>query len=426
MPGGPVAGQAKQGGSMLAKKRWLWVVPLAVVLLGLYTWAFHDAFTTRVPGANDFYSPYGAAYLYFYEGVNPYSQQATLWIQHQLHGGPVSPGDITNDFVYPLYTILLVAPYTLFPTYAWVQAAWQVTLQVMLVASAILTVRYFNWRPPVWLLAAFIFWSILSYPSARAIILGQVSVVVFFLTVVTVWLLFRGEASPGGDVLAGVCLALSTVKPQMQFLIIPLLVLWGLRARRWTFLGAAALSLAALVGVSFLLLPTWLVDWGRQLQAYSAYTPPSVFYILTHEVLRLGAAAPAAIWTLRAVLGGYLLFEWWGVLRGMDARRLDWVLALTLVVTHLLAPRTATTHYVVLIFALAPLFRAWGRVHPLLPFGAMLLLFAGDWALFIGTVRGNAEADAMFLPLLLIAFVLVLLARPGEGQPGQRPLERPA
>jgi multisubunit Na+/H+ antiporter MnhB subunit len=426
MSGLPVAGQVEQGGPMLTKKRWLWIVPLAVVLLGLYTWAFHDAFTTRVPGANDFYSPYGAAYLYFNEGVNPYSQQATLWIQQQLHGGPVSPGDITNDFVYPFYTILLVAPYTLLPTYAWVQAAWQVTLQVLLIASAILTVRYFDWRPPAWLLAVFILWSILSYPSARAIILGQVSIVVFFLSVVTVWLLFRGRRSSGGDVLAGVCLALSTVKPQMQFLIIPLLVLWGLRARRWVFLGAAGLSMAVLVGVSFLMLPTWLADWGRQLQAYSAYTPPSVFYILTHGVLRLGAAAPAAIWALRIALGGYLLFEWWVLLRDMDARRLDWVLALTLVATHLLAPRTATTHYVVLIFALAPIFQAWQRVHPLLPFGAMLILFAGNWALFVTTVQGNAEANVMFLPVLLIAFVLVLLARPREGQFGQRPLDRPA
>jgi multisubunit Na+/H+ antiporter MnhB subunit len=287
-------------------------------------------------------------------------------------------------------------------------------------------VRYFDWRPPAWLLAVFILWSILSYPSARAIILGQVSIVVFFLSVVTIWLLFRGEPSPEGDVLAGVCLALSTVKPQMQFLIIPLLVLWGLRTRRWMFLGSAALSIVVLVGVSFLMLPTWLADWGRQLQAYSAYTPPSVFYILTHEVLRLSAGALAAIWALRIALGGYLLFEWWTLLRDRDARRLDWVLALTLIVTHLLAPRTATTHYVVLIFALAPVFQAWQRVHPLLPFGAMLILFAGNWALFVGTVQGDAEANVMFLPVLLIAFVLVLLARPGVGQLGRRPLDRPA
>lgn len=411
---------------MFENKRWMWVVPLALVMLVLYTWAFQHFFTSRVPGANDFYSQYGAAYLYFYEGMNPYSQEATLWIQHQLYGGPVPPGAITNDFVYPLYTILFVTPYTLLPSYAWVQAAWQVTLQVLLLASAFLIVRYFDWHPPTWLLGAFVFFALLSYPSARAIILGQFSVVVFFFTVLTFWFLFRGGPSPGRDVLAGACLALSTFKPQMQFLIIPLLVLWGLRARRWVFLGSAALSMAVLVGVSFLMLPSWVADWTRQLLAYSSYTPPSVFYIIMHEVLPLGAAAPAAIWVLRAAAAGYLLVEWWGLLRGMDARRIDWVLALTLVVTHLIAPRTATTHYVVFIFALVPLFQAWEAVHPLLAFGGMFALFAGNWMLFITTVRGEAEANVMFLPLLLVVFVLLLIARPGEGQFGQRPLERPA
>ena len=386
------------------------LVLLGVVLLGAYTWAFHDVFAARVLTATDFYPSYLGAKLYIAEGLNPYSAAVTEQIQTDIYAGAPPNGEPHHAFFYPLYTLILTVPYLLLPTYAWVQAALQVTLQVLLVVSVLLILDFFGWRPRPWQVALLVLWSLLLFPAAYAIILGQLSIPVFFLTVLAIWLLFRGEPSARRDVLAGACLALSTIKPQMQFLIIPLLVLWALKARRWHFIASAALTLGALLGVSFLLMPTWLGDWFAQMQTYSSFalTQPPVLQLLTHEFIRLG---DGALWALRVLLAGWLLVEWWLLLRDDDNRRLDWTLAFTLVITHLLAPQTGTYQYVVFLFALLPVLQRLNAIHSLVLLGVMAALFASDWWLFSTTVVADAEAHLMAVPLPLITLLLLVLAR---------------
>jgi hypothetical protein len=170
-----------------------------------------------------------------------------------------------------------------------------------------------------------------------------------------------------------------------------------------------------LLGASFALLPTWLGEWLSQIQQYPGYTPPAVMYIITHELLPLGGAATAVEWGLDALLLAYLLYEWGTVIRRLDRTRLDWVLGLTLVVTHLVAPRTATTHFVVFLFVLIPLFRSllrrpvWGTWALL---GLMLLLDVGMWWLFFATLKGSQEANIVHVPLPFLTLVLALMERP--------------
>src|SRR5690606_21132111 len=137
------------------------IATLGLVLLGLYTWVFHNMFAVRAPGAVDFYVYYEGTRLYLGEGLNPYSEERVDRVHANVFGSQADTLDPQHAFFYPLYTVLLIAPCILLPTYAWVQAAWQVTLQVLLVASVILTLRYFDWRPSLWLLALVIVWSVL-------------------------------------------------------------------------------------------------------------------------------------------------------------------------------------------------------------------------------------------------------------------------
>lgn len=391
------------------------LIVLSLVLLVAYTWAFQAGFTSRVPGANDFFSQYGGAYLYFVEGMNPYSLEATEWIQIQLSGAAVTRGTITNDFVYPFYTILVVAPYVLLPNYAWVQAAWQVTLQVMMVASMLMILRYHNWKPRPWLFGLLILWMLLWYPTFRALILGQMSVVVHLATILSFWFLFREgpESQTVRDVWAGFFIALSTIKPQMQFLIIPFLVLWGFRNKRWVFLTSAAGSMLLLSGISFLMLPSWLDDWIWQLTRYTTYTPPGVLFILTDTTLQLGAASGSIELVLTLACVGYLIYGWWIALIENRHEHLDWTLGLTLVITQLIAPRTATTHYIVFFFPLVLILREWiTRRQYGLALGVLGVLMVGMWILFVQTTIGEAEAPIMFVPPPLIMLVLMVATQP--------------
>lgn len=387
------------------------IVLAALVALAAYTVAFRAVFTSRFPGANDFFSRWAGAHLYLTRGWDPYGDDTSLWIQNAIWGHPAGPGEDPSLFAYPFYTVLLVAPWGLIGDYSWAQAAWQVTLQVVALATLALTLAYHRWRPGPLVLGGLVLWMLAFYPTARALILGQIGLLVFALTVWALWLLFRADPPiPGTDALAGALLALTTVKPQMQFLVIPLLLLWALRERRWQVMVGFGAAMAVLLGASFALLPGWLGEWLAQVRLYPSYTPPSVLFILTHETLPLGAAADAAQAVMAVGLVAYLLFEGWRVLWRRDDARLDWLIGLTLVVTHLVAPRTATTHFVVFVFPLLALLRDWsrrGRWGAWAGVGLMAALAVGMWWLFLATLVGAQEADIVHVPLPLLMLALV-------------------
>jgi hypothetical protein len=201
----------------------------------------------------------------------------------------------------------------------------------------------------------------------------------------------------------------------MQFLIIPFLLFWALRLRRWYIVASFVGITALLVGTSFLLLPTWFSDWFAQVLNYPGYTPPAVLYILTNEVLNLGGSASFVEYSLGGLLVAYLLYEWFMVVWRREDFRFDWVMGLTLVITHIIAPRTATTHFIVFLFPLVMLFRdlsqqsRWGL--PLVV-GLMLILCFGMWALFILTLSGRQESDFVHVPLPILMLVLMISTRP--------------
>lgn len=391
---------------------------VGVFLLVGYTWIFRFAYTSRVPAtppANDFLSRWAGAHLYFTRGWDPYGSDTSLWIQDVIYGHPAKQGQDPSLFAYPFYTIFLIAPYGLIAEYSWAQAAWQVTLQVVALVALWLCLRYFKWKPTPIVLGMLVLWTLAFYPTARSLILGQIGVVVFALTVGVFWLLFRAEPSRAGDIWAGIMLTISTVKPQMQFLIIPFLILWALRERRWTFIIASAASMAVLIGLSSLLLPAWISEWAQQVFNYPAYTPPAVLYILTHEAIPLGAVADIAERALDGFFAAYLMFEWWLVLWKREDARLDWLLGLTLVITHLIAPRTATTHFIVFIFALIPIYQRLfreGTGGAAIAFIFMAILVIGMWWLFLATISGNQESDLVHLPLPILMLALLVAVRP--------------
>jgi len=401
---------------MALHRKWLFPAGLALLLaLVAYTAIFHDAFAIRALGANDFFSRWAGARLYFTRGWNPYGEQTSLWIQNAVWGHPARPDEDPSLFAYPFYTVFLVAPYALTSDYSWAQAAWQVTLQAVVMATLALLLMYHRWRPTPLMLGALVLWMIVFYPSARSILLGQIGVVVFALTVLAVWLLFRNEnSSAARDTWAGALLAISTVKPQMQFLIIPFILLWALRERRWWAIGSFAAVIAILVGLSFALLLTWLTEWIGQVSNYPAYTPPAVLFILTHEIIPLGPAADVVERVLDVLLIAYLLWEWWPIFIRRDDSHLDWTLGLTLVITHLVAPRTATTHFIVFVFALIALFRDWSKIPAVggrIVLGVMFVLAVGMWWLFFATLVGRQESDLVHVPLPLIMLALLLFSR---------------
>jgi hypothetical protein len=389
-------------------KRRLALLLMIGVFLLINVWTVYTYITSRFPGANDFFLRYQGARSYLLDGLNPYSREATDRVEIGLYGHVAEPGQYPGDFVYPFYTIFLVAPLALLP-YAVASAIWMVLLGTFVVASFWLVADEFAWRPPGWLLILGLIWSLILYPSARGMFLGQPGTLVACLELITLWALCKGR-----DSLAGVVLAISTLKPSMGYLIVPFLLLWALATRRWRFIGSFAALLAVMVGASFLLLPSWLSDWLAQVVRYPSYTEieSPVWVITSYYLPFLGRAGEVII---DAALVGLMLWAWYRVLVRRDQRLFDWTIALTLTVTHLVTPRTATPHFVVFSFVYVFYFRQimradrrWGALTVTAIMAAILVVL---WLLFLSTVSNRFEHPIMYLPLPIGSLLLLWFTR---------------
>ena len=378
-------------------------------------------FVSTAPGANDFYPRWKGAQVFWLEGIDPYSTEATEAIQQGIYGRLATDTEDQVLFVYPFYTTFLLIPLVGL-SYTWVQAIWLTVLLFALVVGVVLCLRLLNWQPPLWLLSLLLIWSIIFYNSARTIILGQFSGLIF-VWIAGCLLALRREQ----DVLAAVLLSLTTIKPQMSFLLIPVLMLWGIGQRRWRFVGGFIASMAILTGASFLLSPRWLLGFVEQVRAYPGYTVEgSPVYIITRVYFpQLGAIAEYILFGIVALFALYhlrhLLPSLNSLQKGKEAipsprGRGSFLFSIcaTLVTTNLLVSRTATTNYVVLylplLWGLQLVAQKWryGNI-----FVALFLLVSvvGMWGLFLTTVSGDAESAILFLPIPFALFAMLFLGQ---------------
>jgi len=366
------------------------------LLVAVQTVALHAAFTSRVPGATDFYARWQPTRAWLLTGQNPYSAEATRANQLGTFGRLALPHEDQLQFAYPLLAAFLILPAALIPNYSWASAFWLALLQLSLAALVVFSIAWSHWRPRPWLLGATVVFGLLWYHAARTLLLGQVAGILAALLAVALVAVQRRQ-----DRLAGVLLALTAAKPQLAFLILPMVWVWALGVRRWTLLGWSAGTLAVLLGASFALLPSWLGDWLAQIQIYAGTTVSAPPVEIVARALWPGQAI-----LLQVILSGALvavLLMAWRRAWGRDGPAFDQAAGLTLVTTCLVAPRIATTDYVIMTPVLFTLFgslaRRGGRWGSGLVLAMQAALLAGLWGLFLGTVQGNLEQAVMYLPL---------------------------
>jgi hypothetical protein len=249
-------------------------------------------------------------------------------------------------------------------------------------------------------------WSLLFYPTARGVILGQFAIFGFFSLAAALYFLKRGR-----DGLAGALLVISTIKPTLVFLVVPFLLLWALFQRRWRFVAGFLGPLLVLTLAGMLVYPAWVSDWLYRITRYSEYTVgQSPVWLLSHNAIpALGQSGERIISLLLAV---GMFFSWWLALRAGDRKWFFWSLGLTLVVSNMVVPRSATTNYVLM---LAPTFWIFAALDRSLKWGKPLLLvtllvsFVSLWWLHYGTVIGNQEQPVMFIPYPVTLGLILLV-----------------
>ena len=388
---------------------WIRIVTVLAVLIVLVALTIANyRFAEELPGGNDFLARWVGAKYWVQEGISPYDPQVSLSAQKLIYGRPadVGAGEDVAHFVYPLPAMIFFAPFGALP-YTVARAIWMTVLEISLPILALIGIAIADWKPSRTVLISLLLFSVLWYHGLRAVIVGQFAVIEALLLAGALLAVKRQS-----DPLAGILLGLSIVKPQMAVLLVPFIFLWAGWSRRWSIVVWGVGTIGALLTVSVLLLPDWPVMWIRQLLEYPTYTE------LGPPVSILADAFPSLSVAITLALGGALLlylFWEWAKSAGKSDRWFQWTAALTIVITNLVAFRTATTNYVVLLPALCLVFSVlaerWGGRGNLVVLLAMAAILFGMWALFLATLEGNTESPIVYLPLPLLTLLGLWWAR---------------
>ena len=219
----------------------------------------------------------------------------------------------------------------------------------------------------------------------------------------------------GRDGLAGALLALTTVKPHLALLPLLLVVLWSASRRRWgVWLGLGG-ALFVLLGAATWLQPDWWLQDLRLILAYPAYNPPGS----PQEVLRLWLPGLGRLlaWGLTALVWGVMLAEWVAVW-GRPFAHFQWVFALTLLASQWSGIQTDPGN---LMLTLPAVVLVWGYWCTRWAYGkgafwaTWLLALAGNWALFLATLRWVGgqpmQSPVMYFPFPILVFFMLYTVR---------------
>jgi len=262
---------------------------------------------------------------------NPYSTGVTHDIQSGFYGRPLDPsrpGDPTDSeaFAYPVYVVFLLAPLVNLP-FALVQTPFTCFLLLITMASVPQWMEGLNFslRPWPFLLTCIAVMS--SHAAIDGAHLQQLTLLVAFFLSASFAALSRGNMA-----LAGVLLALATIKPQLVILVVGFLLLWAVsecHSRKWFLIGFVG-TMALLLLASEILLPGWFRFWSQAAAEYARSHKPSAITTVLGQPLS----------TITACLGIFLccFFFWRGRMRLPGSDRFNIAVIGALVLTELTIP----------------------------------------------------------------------------------------
>ncbi len=384
---------------------WFILAVLLVIIIAAESFALYTVFTSKYPSGNDFFVRWLGGRAYLVEGINPYDQSVAEDAQRAMFGRLALPEDKDQAyFAYPLYTLYFFWPLSLIP-YAQAQAIWMTLLQFMLLGITALTIYLSDWRPPKWLMIVTLLWGIFFYNGARAILLGQFSLLVGLALFLAFW-----SIQQKWDAWAGIFLAVTTIKPQMVFLLLAFLMIWALFQQRWRIIISFSVTMLLLVLSSMLLVPTWPFDFIRNAIEYTDYVAfGTPLENLLHYLLPAQIAAPTTV-ILSGLFFLMLLPGWWFAWRNRPGA-FTWAVMTTLIVGSLITFRSATANQAILYLPLFFFFRRIQLAHQpaLVSLFIQLGLMVFMWGVFAITLDGNWEHVMMhgLLPALMLLLYVI-------------------
>jgi hypothetical protein len=204
--------------------------------------------------------------------ANPYSLPAVFQVQKSLGWSESAP----LAFVCPPWALSLIAPLGIFESYSLAWLAWLVMLTSSLsLASCVLGDMYFGEvRIPeitetTWQRSLF---ALTFYPALVCAKFAQTAPLLLLGLAGFLYFESRERLT-----LAGICITLTLIKPQLLLLVWLALVLDSYQRKRWKLLGSAAATLGGLTAISLFLDPHAIAHyWELARSPYLAMNPSGI------------------------------------------------------------------------------------------------------------------------------------------------------
>jgi hypothetical protein len=348
-----------------------WLLPLLAILCASGMWTYvnrvmiphqiSDAAAHGRPRGNlsDLYPHWIGARELLLHGRDPYSPEVTREIQQGYYGRPLDParpGDPKDQqgFAYPVYVAFYLAP-TIHLSFGLVRKGFFWVLLGLTLATIPLWLRVLRWSVPVWAQVSLMVFTVGSLTVVQGLKLQQMTLLVVALLAVAMALLASDR-----PIAAGMVLALTTIKPQLVWLLLLSLMIWTLAdwRRRYHWAASFLLTMAILCVASEWYLPHWISRFVEAMGRYLKYTDAV-------SILDLTVPAPWG-WISRVFFVAATVHIAWKNRRlAEDTPTFAATVSLALAVTVIVIPSHALYNQVMLLPAVLMLLRErqaiWNR-----------------------------------------------------------------
>ena len=389
----------------LVKFKTLYLVILLLLLCaGLFF--VNLLFTKNYAGGKYFISQWIVSRSMIVSHENPYSDSLLFKSQQNAIGRPAMAGEYEFRFTYPYFSILLFLPFGLIGDFAIARAAWMLFLEVSVVAVFLLSLNLADWKPNIRLSILLFVFTITFYHTVRAIVDGNL-IIVIALLMVTMLISLRNRNYP----MAGILLAVTFIEIQYTFLLIVIVLFFAFSTRKYQVFTYLLGTLFLLIGFSLLLQPDWLSNYFQQLWlSFTGLFPSNMIKLLS---LVWGTTGVRLGITFAFIMGLMIIIE------GFRSRNkgFGYFLWYIFVIITLLQwsglPAVADNYFLLvpgLFYGLKLLSERWKNIGEIVIFLLMLSLSFFTWLIFFISRGSGLEYQEPFaLYFLFPLYVTVIL-----------------
>jgi len=389
------------------QKKNLFSISITVLLfIGLLVYGNYQLALTQ-PGGTDFLYRWLPTRLVLFDGYdNPYSPEVEYQVELVHHGHAHTEDETPGIFAYPYYIMGIIFPFAFIGKFALARATFMTLLELANILIVLVTLKILKLQPANWMIAALLLFSLFSSDFSQGLIDGNPASLAALFAFLSLYALLRKS-----DSAAGILLALSTIKPQLVVLFVILVILWAFFQKRYKIIFSSAITMAVLLGGSFVMQPSWLAEFIKDITTYPGVASPSTpLAILSFWMNPETARAIAVLSTILSIL---ILFGVWVQSFKNGFTGLLWAACITFTLMPFTGITSAKSNFIAMLPGIILLLDAgidWFKAKSLMPGIFLLLWILFSWVYFLAgrnwTVNGTLIYFVDFYPMPLLLLVL--------------------